>query len=125
MKTIVQLVQDIEKYSLSAPSYSMIYDYHECANGCGAKNGLKFPKTMWFVNIEATCYIHDIRWELATCYQDLVEANEEFDDNLKRICDQESNWFMKRVRRQRLAKYINEVELIGLPSYAKERGFNK
>ena len=94
------------------------------ANGCGAKNGIKVPPTIWFANIEAACIIHDIEWQLSKNYNDLVFANENFDDNLKIICDKESNSFTSWFRRMRIAKYVSAVELIGTANYADERGFD-
>lgn len=92
-------------------------------NGCGAKGGLKFPSTMWGLNIDTACRIHDIDWALATCIKELLEGNEIFDDNLKRIIDYESNFIMKRLRRMRAAKYVTEVELIGTYNEIEKRGF--
>ncbi len=112
--------------------YNLVYKY-EClkmlanishANGCGAKGGIKFPDTMYFVNVSAACCIHDIEWELAEHYQDLLDANERFDNNLKSITDAESsNNLMTWLRRSRISKYVSGVELVGTDAYAEERGF--
>lgn len=61
---------------------------------------------------------------MAVCYQDLLDANERFDNNLKIITDSRSgNNFMRWLRRSRVAKYVSGVELIGTDAYAKERDF--
>lgn len=123
--TFDEFWEDVCTYKLNS-----IYKHYELkiafkyANGCGAKGGVKFPDTIWFVSIVAACIIHDIEWKLAKNYQDLVGANERFDNNLKRITDYESmsnltTW----ARRQRLAKYVNGVEIHGTHAYALDRGF--
>jgi len=106
------------------------FKYHEYengikyANGCGAKGGIKFPDTMYYISVISACIIHDIDWYKATCYQDLLDANERFDNNLKKICDRDSmNDLTKWFRRMRIAKYVSGVELYGTESYAKDRGF--
>ena len=79
---------------------------------------------MWGINIESACIIHDIEWEKAKNYEELILANENFDNNLKLITDYESaNDFTRGFRRLRIAKYVSAVELIGTEIYAKERGF--
>lgn len=115
-------VYDIEKYGLETKAYDIVaFQY---ANGCGAKGGFKFPSMMYGVDIKTACNIHDIEWQLAECYADLLDANENFDNNLKKICDQESaNNFMRWLRRLRIAKYVNGVEIHGTMAYAIERGF--
>jgi len=125
MQTFEEFWYDIQRYELET-----YLKYHELkngikyANGCGSKGGVKFPDTMYFVLIIAACIIHDIEWQFAKCYQDLLDANERFDNNLKKITDEESmNDVMRWLRRSRISKYVSGVELVGTESYAKERGF--
>jgi len=124
MKTFEQFLNDIEDYGLDLGTIKNLRTAFQYANGCGAKGGVKFPSTIWFVNIETACNIHDIMWELALSYNDLIIANEIFDNNLKLICDYESNNDITRwLRRQRLSKYVNGVEIHGTNAYAVIRGF--
>lgn len=123
MITLLEYYDDINKYKLNRNGLGRIDVSFSYANGCGAKGGVKFPDTMWFVLIISACIGHDVRWALAKCFADLVEANEIFDNDLKKICDYESNTPMQWVRRQRIAKYISGVELKGIYDYAEERGF--
>ena len=125
MQTFNELWCDIVEYELE-----LKYKYHEYkkgikyANGCGSKGGQKFPDTMYFISIVAACTIHDIEWALAMSYHDLLDANERFDNNLKRITDKESmNDVMRWLRRSRISKYVSGVELFGTYNYANERGF--
>lgn len=124
MQSFEELWYDVHDYKLE-----LYLKYHQLekgmkhANGCGSKGGVKFPDTMYFVSIISACTIHDIEWELAKCYQDLLDSNGRFNRNLKRITDKESNSIMAWLRRMRIAKYVAGVELIGTDAYAKERGF--
>ncbi len=125
MQTFEEFWSDLNEFQLDSA-----YSYHELklgikyANGCGAKGGVKFPDTMYFISIIAACIIHDIEWQLAGCHQDLLDANERFDNNLKKITDSKSsNDVMRWLRRSRIAKYVSGVELKGTNAYAAERGF--
>jgi len=124
MKSLDEFMGDVFKYSLEVTGTHLLRLNHKHANGCGAKGGVKVPKTMWFVDIESACVGHDISWQIATSLDDLKKGNEEFDNNLKKICDAESCCgFMKYIRRMRIAKYVSLVELVGTPAEAKKRGF--
>lgn len=125
MQTYDQLLEDISKYRLeTCLKPFQLRDGMQYANGCGAKGGTKFPDTMYFILVVAACIIHDIEWELSESYKELLEANERFDNNLKKICDQESmNDVTRWLRRSRIQKYVSGVELYGTESYAIERGF--
>lgn len=126
MKTIEQLQADTIRYCLHfsvAGSLSALLAGVKYANGCGAKNSIKVPKTMWGVDIESTCYIHDIEWQLAKSYKDLIAANKNFNKNLLLIIAYESNPFMWLLRRSRVFWYVTMVKLFGTKAYARERGF--
>lgn len=122
--TLKEFLTQIAKYDLkfALASSDPVYDY-TYANGCGAKGGIKFPKTMYLLNIEACCQIHDIDWTNARSVDELVRGTNIMSANLKKIIDAKSNWFMKRLRRWRASKYITEIELIGEPAEARNRGF--
>ena len=122
--TFEMLWHDIQFYKLvTNVTKDQIQLLMHHSNGCGSKGGFQFPSTMWGVNIEAACNIHDIEWYAADSYEELLEANERFDNNLKKICDTESNTCMAWIRRMRIAKYISGVEIVGTHVYAVERGF--
>lgn len=125
MQTFDELWNDICTYKLDSH-----LKFHELkkgikyANGCGAKGGTKFPDTMYLILIISACIIHDIEWKLAKSYQDLLDANERFDNNLKKITDKRSlNDIMRLLRRSRIQKYVSGVELVGTVNYAIERDF--
>jgi len=125
MQNFEEFWGDVNIYLLdSCLKYHQLKRGIQYANGCGAKGGIKFPDTMYFVIIIAACIIHDIEWKLAKTFQDLLDANERFDDNLKKIIVAESqNELMVWLRNQRAAKYITGVEREGTVTYAIERGF--
>lgn len=126
-KSFQQFRVDIHKYKLSLMHLlndELLEHYYKYqANGCGAKNGRKFPNTMWGVDVQSACHCHDISWHLSTCYQDLVDADDKFPADLKRITDYHSNVFTSWVRRLRIATYSWGVDRVGLEVYATERGF--
>jgi len=125
MQSYESFLRDIKKYNLSISVADARTGYRYC-NGCGAKGGFHFPSTIWFVVVEAACNIHDIKWQKATSIDDLLKANEDFDNDLKKICDSESqNDITMFIRRMRIAKYVSGVEVVGTPAYAKERGFTE
>ena len=125
--TLEEFQNDISKYKLEfsvARSLEELYKGLPYSNGCGAKGGIKFPDTMYFISVCAACVIHDIEWKLSTSYKELLLSNENFDNNLKKITDFESmNDAMRWLRRLRVGKYVNGVELHGTDAYAIERGF--
>jgi len=125
MITFEQFIADIQHYKLNTivKNSEKLRVSFKYANGCGSKGGVHFPSTIWGVNIESACNIHDIEWQMAKNFSGLIKANENFDNNLKLICDKKSNSFTAWFRRMRIAKYVSGVELVGTDSYAIERGF--
>lgn len=124
MKNFDELLKDIDTYNLEytiPKNLSKLKKAFKYANGCGSN--IKVPKTIYFINIESACIIHDIEWTLSKSYAEILEANENFDNNLKKICDPQSNFVTILLRRLRIAKYVSAVELVGTSSYAKTRGF--
>ena len=115
---------DLIKYRLKFPTTEaearLAYKY---TNGCGSMDGASVPNTIGFVSVESACHKHDIKWGVATCYQDLLDANDEFTGDIKRICDYESNWFTNFLRRQIIALWSYGVDKLGTDSYARKRGF--
>ncbi|MCU7836521.1 MAG: hypothetical protein KZQ83_14890 [gamma proteobacterium symbiont of Taylorina sp.] len=122
MKSLVEFLYDIEKYDLDVSDIKNLQVAYSYANGCGSS--FKVPTTMWGLNIESACILHDIRWTIAKCWADLVEANQKFKRDLKRIIKLASNWFMTRLRYTRAFLYSSIVKVFGTRSYAKKRDFD-
>jgi len=124
MQSFEEFLRDVQKYKLDTTSIQSLKTAFKYTNGCGSKGGIHFPPTMWGVHIEVACNLHDIRWSNAENMKDLLIANEQFDNDLKTICDTESmNDFTRWMRRMRIAKYVSGVELVGTDNEAVKRGF--
>ena len=123
LKSLEEFLGDVFKYKLDTHTTAILREYFSCANGCGKSGGQKFPSTIYGVDIESACYNHDVDWAAATNYKEVLQGNERFDNNLKKICDPQSNWFTRPLRRLRIAKFVSAVELYGTEEYANERGF--
>lgn len=127
-KSFSEYRHDIAKYKLSLlnrindPLLVLDYKY---ANGCGSATAwFDFvPDTNWGVDISSPCHSHDIKWEKAQCYFDLIIANIELKEDLDKIVKAESNSFMYFFRERRNDKYYYFVRVVGTDDYAKERGF--
>jgi hypothetical protein len=82
----------------------------EVCNGCGAKNGFKFPDCMWGLDIKIACDIHDWMFEFGVTQGDFDFANSMFDYNLRQIIKAKSNFVMRPLRLARSDKYVFGVE---------------
>ncbi len=128
MITYERIITDIAKYRLVCGiSYKTISDNFDDVNGCGAKDSFfKAPDTIWGIFVASVCGIHDVKWKVAKCYKDLVDANNEAEINFKKICDYESITFIRKWgARARIFWYMGLIRLFGTKSYAKKRGFTK
>ena len=125
MRTFDDFWNDICTYKLETKyKHAELKRGFKYANGCGAKGGIDVPDSIWLINISSACNIHDIEWELSKDYNDLVDANRRFSNNLKKITDYESmNNVMRWLRRYRVSTYVSAVDLVGIENYAIERGF--
>jgi len=125
-KSFEDFLLDVEQYKLkglqgiSEKKLRVAYSY---ANGCGVEGGVYVPDTIYGVCITPACMIHDMLWHLSTCYQDLVDADDDFPTNQKRITDVHSNFFTGYFRRLRIATYSYGVDFWGIYDYARKRGF--
>jgi hypothetical protein len=59
-------------------------------NGCGAKNGMKFPQKLFFWNFEPACNAHDLCW--GTCGANKSQCDKNFLNNMLDQCDH--YWFI-------------------------------
>jgi len=122
MKTKTDVILAIRKYGLDAPVDSDICLNFGEANGCGAKGGWPIFHTMYLLDIEVACYLHDIAWAVAETKEDVYRANKAFEQNLYKIIDANSNRLMNFLRRRRALKYYIAVKYMGTQSYLEERG---
>ena len=128
-KSFQEFKQDLVKYKLSLITelkdvkLEISYGY---ANGCGSSAAwFDFvPDTNYGVDISSACHNHDIKWSRAKCYQDLIDANKCFKEDLEKIVVKESSKYMLWFRRRRNKKYFLAVRVLGTASYATDRGFD-
>lgn len=87
-------------------------------NGCGTKGlgGLIVPDTLWGLEIEDACDIHDFMWHEGSTIEDKREADRIFLNNMLRLIDGGSKW-LKWIRRRRAYKYYEGVAVFGGPAF--------
>ena len=101
-------------------------DKKKICNGCGAKDGIKVPDTMWGLLIIMACQIHDWMFHEGKTYGDFLFANAIFIFNLTMIIIARSaNWFMITLRLGRASKYFYAVMIKGEKAYWVDKEKNK
>ena len=81
----------------------------EVCNGCGAKDGVKVPSTMWFLCVVLACNIHDWMFKEGKTLGDFWFANLIFFWNMTAIIYNGSNFLMLLPRMERALKYFLAV----------------
>ena len=92
-------------------------------NGCGAANA-KFdfvPDTIYGLNINDACNIHDWMYSKGKTIEDKQEADRVFLNNMLRIIEAKGG-FLKVFRRMRAIKYYGAVVDMGGPAYWAGKG---
>jgi hypothetical protein len=77
----------------------------EMTNGCGPESwkSIFVPNRLLGVSIVAACMIHDFMYYLGSNEVDREEADRVFLNNMLRIVEHKSSWFLTRMIRRRLA----------------------
>lgn len=96
----------------------------EVCNGCGAKNGIKVPNTMWGLDISHACNVHDWMYDEGTTLADFYFANAVFIMNLALIITGASKW-LAFFRLARATKYFIAVQELGSYAYWVDKKENK
>jgi len=107
------------KSKLYAPtSYwrASVEDKSEVCNGCGAKDGIKVPDTMWGLPIVEACYVHDWMFEEGETLADFYFANAVFIMNIALLIGAGSRW-LAPLRLARATKYFMAVQELGSDAY--------
>lgn len=81
----------------------------ESCNGCGAKDGIKVPNTMYGLCIKKACEIHDWMYKIGKTLADKLFADAIFRLNLSIIIDAGSNFFTALLRHGRASTYYTAV----------------
>lgn len=94
-------------------------------NGCGAKDGVKVPDTMWGLCIVMACHIHDWMFNEGKTLADFYFANAVFIMNLAIIivCGG-SKWFAP-LRLARATKYFIAVQEMGEDAFWVDKEANE
>jgi len=87
-------------------------------NGCGAKNGVKVPDTMWGLSIKEACQIHDWMYHIGTTLGDKIFADFMFLLNMIAIIAKYSKYkLVSYLRMARAIKYYFAVAFKGFDAY--------
>jgi len=104
------------EFQLSAPiEYMRLspYEKRKICNGCGSRDGIDVPDTIYFMSISRACNIHDFMYQVGETHEDKKEADETFLKNMNTIIDKTSSFFLKRPRRIRAYEYYLAVKYFG------------
>ena len=88
----------------------------EICNGCGTAGwkGALVPETMWGLNIQVACQIHDYDYWKYTSAKGKKIADDRFLLNLNRIIEDKTKWtIVKWMRKRRAYKYYLAVKYMG------------
>lgn len=96
----------------------------DICNGCGAKDGMKVPDTMWGLNIKECCQIHDWMFLEGKTYADFLFANAVFIMNLAIRIIGLSNKFLAPIRLARATKYFLAVQTLGSDAFWVDKNKN-
>ena len=87
-------------------------------NGCGSANA-KFdfvPDTIWWLDIQEVCHIHDWMYHYGKTIEDKKEADRVMLNNMLRLIEA-GNKYLKPFRRRRALKYYEMVVAFGGPAF--------
>jgi len=93
-------------------------------NGCGAKDGIKVPNTMWGLNIKPCCQIHDWMFAEGKTYADFLFANAIFIMNLTITIVSFGNKWLAPIRLARATKYFLAVQTLGQDAFWIDKNKN-
>ena len=96
----------------------------ESCNGCGAKDGIKVPDTMYGLCIKKACEIHDWMYKTGKTIADKLFADAIFRLNLSIIIDANSNFFTALLRHERASKYYTAVARWGESAFWVDKNKN-
>jgi len=110
---------------LFAPeSYWTSPNVEEVTGGCGPGwfGDWLVPDTIWFLNIRASCRIHDWMYYEAVCEADKVRADRVFLNNMLRQIEGGCSWkWLSFLRRIRANIYYKAVRDFGGPTFWNDK----
>jgi hypothetical protein len=97
----------------------------EICNGCGPAEGWKqkyIPDHILWISIKEACDIHDYMYHIGQTNTDREEADRVFLNNMLRIVEAESRFWLLRLLRRRLAlDYYCAVRDFGAPYFWEDK----
>jgi hypothetical protein len=90
----------------------------EICNGCGsAQSKFDFvPDSIYGLNINEACNIHDAMYQWGSTLADKEEADRVLLNNMLRLIEAGSSW-LKMLRRRRALEYYEAVTAFGGPAF--------
>lgn len=102
-----------EYWQLTADAKKLI------CNGCGTSGwkGRLVPSHLLWLSIKEACDIHDYMYHVGVTLDDKDEADRVFLNNMLRIVEGQSIWFLRRPRRHMAMDYYGSVRDFGGPAF--------
>ena len=94
-------------------------------NGCGAKGGFGVPSTFYGLDMTEACQVHDYMYFIGRTNADKEEADRTFLNNLNRIIEARSYFFLKPMRYARAKEYYLAVKYFGGSAFWDGKNKNK
>jgi len=114
----------LRRYATGAYWIASDEEKERVCNGCGAEGGIKFPNTMYGLDISEGCDIHDYMFFEGKTLGDFYFANMVFIWNLFVIIIKGPNVIMVMPRLYRAAGYALAVIKLGSGAYWIDKTFN-
>ena len=92
-------------------------------NGCGTAGwkGKIIPDHLLWLSVRRACDIHDYMYHVGITLEDKEEADRVFLNNMLRIVEAESIWFLRRWRRHLAISYYGAIKDFGGPAFWAEK----
>lgn len=78
-------------------------------NGCGARDGINVPDSIWGMSITLACNVHDWDYQEGWTQEDKAAADERFRRNIQKLIDysyESSGWFLRWTGLRRLLRWL-------------------
>ena len=86
------------------------------SNGCGSRDGIDVPDTVYGLSITASCNIHDFMYAVGTTIEDKKKADRVFMNNMVRQV-RDGGWILRPLRLARVHKYYLAVKYFGASAF--------
>lgn len=110
----------VELYAPQSYIQATTEERKRVVNGCGAGGWLRalVPDTMYGLDVSEACNIHDWMYATGLTIEDKAAADRVFLNNLLRIIDANTSWWLlRRLRYRRARTYFEAVQHFGGPAF--------